>query len=186
MTELLDELVPVDDRPGDWDDVLRRARRFPRRRLVAAVAIAAAALAAAPAIGVLLRHDAGPELPAQADRSRVVLLVAPGTQRVIAKIAPWRGHPGMCFAATIGRAACVDKGTAFIGLNAGYTFDRRVVAGDAVKLSGKRLPLAFRRFPRLGVTFFYARNAPLRLLIRVELRDAAGTVTHTLTNRPRR
>jgi hypothetical protein len=186
MIDALDELVPVDDRAGDWDDVLRRARRSPRRRLVVAVAIAAAALAAAPAIGVLLRHDAGPELPVQADRSRVALLIAPGSQRVIAKVAPWRGHAGMCFAATIGRAACVDKGTAFVGLNAGYTFDSRVVAGDAIKLSGKRLPLMFRRYPRLGATFFYAKKGPLRLLVRVELRDAAGRVLHTLTNRPRR
>jgi hypothetical protein len=183
--ELLDELVPRDTRPADWQDVLRRARPArPRARIVAALAVAIAALAGAPALAVLLRADNGPALPAQADRSRVYILRAPGTQRVAVKVAPWRGHDGICFAAVIGRRACASTGTAFVGLNAGYTFDRTVVAGTAIKPgSGRREPLDLLPLRKLGVTFFFAKSGALRLLWRVELRDAAGKVVHTLTNR---
>jgi len=186
--ELLDELVPRDERPADWDDVLRRAgRRRPKMRLVAVAAVVLAALAVAPALAVLLRHDGGPALPAQADRSRVVLIRAPGSQRVAVKVAPWRGHDGICFAAVVGRKGCVRSGTAFVGLDAGYTFDRRVVAGTAIQPhSGRRDQLLLLPLRKLGVTFFFSEHRPLRLLWRVELRDAAGHVRHTLTNRPRR
>jgi hypothetical protein len=186
--ELLDELVPRDERPADWDDVLRRAgHRRSRRRVAVVVVVAAAALLVAPALAVLLRNDRGPQLPAAADRSRVAVVVVPGTGRVVAKLAPWRGHSGVCFAALVGRSGCVASGSAFMSLNTGYTFDRRVVSGNAVRLnSGKRVPLTLGRFPKLGVTVFYARHDALRLLWRVELRDAAGHVLHTIRNRPRR
>jgi hypothetical protein len=185
---MLDEVVARDDRPADWDDVLRRTRRRrPRSRVAIAVVVVAAALLVAPALAVLLRSDRGPQLPAQADRSRVAVVVVPQTGRVVAKLAPWRDHAGVCFAATIGRSGCTTSGSAFMSLNAGYTFDRRVVSGAAVRLnSGKRVPLTLRRFPTLGVTVFYARHDALRLLWRVELRDAAGHVLHTIRNRPKR
>ena len=187
--QLLDELVPYDERPADWDDVLRRAAgrgRARRHFVIAAVAIAAALLVA-PALAVLLRSERGPQLPAAADRSRVTVLIAPQTGRMLVKMAPWRGHDGMCFAALIGRSGCVARGSAFMSLNAGYTFDPRVVSGTAVRLqSGKRVPLTLSRFPKLGVTVFYAQHDAVRLLARVELRDAAGHVLHTIRNRPRR
>lgn len=186
--QLLEELVPNDERPADWDDVLRRAgRRRPRRRLAVAVVAVGATLLVAPALAVLLRHDRGPQLPDAADRSRVSVIVMPGTGRVLAKLAPWRNHDGICFAAILGRSGCASSGSAFMSLNAGYTFDRRVVSGTAVRLgSGRRMPLALTRFPKLGVSVFYARRDALRLLWRVELRDAAGHVLHTIRNRPKR
>jgi len=186
--QLLDELVPRDERPADWDDVLRRAGRGRgRRRFAIAVVVAAAALLVAPALAVLLRSDRGPQLPAAADRSRVTVLIVPQTGRMLAKLAPWRGHEGMCFAAVIGRSACVARGSAFMSLNSGYTFDPRVVSGTAVRpRSGTRVPLTLSRIPKLGVTVFYARHDALRLLFRVELKDAAGSVLHTIRNRPAR
>jgi hypothetical protein len=185
---LLDELVPRDERPADWDDVLRRAvRRRPRRRVALTVAVAAAALLVAPALAVLLRSDRGPQLPAAADRSRVAVVMEPRTGRMLVKLAPWRDHDGFCFAALLGRSGCAASGSAFLSLNTGYTFDRRVVSGDAVRLdSGKRVPLTLSHFHKLGVTLFYGRRDALRLLWRVELRDAAGHVLHTIRNRPRR
>jgi hypothetical protein len=185
--QLLDELVPRDARPPDWEDVVRRAeRRRPRRRVAIAVAVAVAALLVAPALAVLLRSDHGPQLPAAADRSRVAVVVVPQTRRVVVKLAPWRDHAGFCFAALVGRSGCAASGSAFMSLNTGYTFDRRVTSGNAVRLdSGKHVPLTLSRFPKLGVTVFYARHEALRLLWRVELRDAAGHVLHTIRNRPR-
>jgi hypothetical protein len=187
--QLLEELVPRDERPADWDDVVRRAggRRRPRRRLAIALVAAAAVLLVAPALAVLLRTDRGPRLPAAADRSQVSVVVMPGRGRVLAKLAPWRGHDGICFAAIVGRSACAASGSAFMSLNTGYTFDDRVTSGIAVRPgSGARIPLALERFPKLGVTVFYARRGALRLLWRVELRDAAGRVLHTIRNAPKR
>ena len=186
--EVLEELVPRDERPGDWDDVLRRARpRRPRHRLAVALVAATAALLVAPALAVLLRDDRGPQLPAAADRSRVSVVLAPRSGRVLAKLAPWRGHAGICFAAVVGRRGCASSGSAFMSLIGGYTFDRRVVSATAVRPgSGRRIQLALTRFPRLGVTVFSARSGALRLLWRVELRDAAGHVLHAIRNRPKR
>jgi hypothetical protein len=185
---VLDALIPRDERPADWDDVLRRAgRRRPRHRLAIALVVAGAALLVAPALAVLLRSDRGPQLPAAADRSRVAVVVVPPTGRVVAKLAPWRDHPGFCFAALVGRSGCASSGSAFMSLTTGYTFDHRVVSGSAVRLdSRKRVRLTLRRFPGLGVTVFFAQREALRLLWRVELRDAAGRVLHTIRNRPRR
>jgi hypothetical protein len=49
MIELEELVAPFDHEPGDWDDVLRRARRGrrPRPRLVLGAAVAAAALVTA-------------------------------------------------------------------------------------------------------------------------------------------
>jgi hypothetical protein len=180
--ELLDQLVTRDERPGDWDDVLRRARRTRASpRALAAAVVIVAAVAVTPAVAVLLTRDRGPQLPSGADRSRVAVVLDPATGRLVAKVAPWQGHRGICFAVLVGRSACVDRGTGLASLTTGYTFDRRVTAGTATMPGkGRRVPLVLSRFPKLGVTFFYARGKALRLLFRVELRGADGRVLHTL------
>ena len=58
--ELLDQLVTRDERPGDWDDVLRRARRTRASpRALAAAVVIVAAVAVTPAVAVLLTRDRG-------------------------------------------------------------------------------------------------------------------------------
>ena len=183
MNELLDELVPRDERPADWDDVLRRARlqRSTPRRLVFVAAFAAAALIVGTSVAALLSGGRGPQLPAAADRSRVAAVLDPRSGKLLVKVAPWKNHPGVCFAALVGRSACVDRGTALASLALGYTFDERVVAGSAIAPhSGKRSPLVVSHWRNLGVVFFYSRAKPLRLMLRVELRDKNGNVLHTL------
>jgi hypothetical protein len=194
MNEWLEQLVPRREERGDWDDVLRRARRFPRRRLVLAVAFAFAALAGGPALGVMLTRDRGPQLPAEADRSRVTVLIQPLTGRILLKAAPWKNHDGFCYAAFFAfsgkQAGCVaqtPRGAAFLSALAGYTFDGRVVSARATLFSGTRTSILVKRLRGLGVTFFYARGRlPVlaRLLWRVELRDAGGHTLRTLRYHP--
>jgi len=184
--ELLDELVPVFDDPDEWEDVLRRARRrrLPRRRLVLAGAVAVAAFVVGPALGVLLTRDAGPRLPAQADRRNVSVILQPGTGRVLLEAAPWRGHDGFCYLALWLRAGCVPRkarGTVVLAPPVvGWTFERRVVSGTATTAAGKQVPLTVHRFGgRIDVTFFLVYRRLPRLLREVTLRDAAGrTVAH--------
>lgn len=188
MNEVLESYVPLREETADWDDVLRRARRFPRRRVVFAVAIAVAALAGGPALGVMLTRDRGPQLPAEADTSNVAVLVQPVTRKVLLKAAPWSGHEGFCYATSLAlgsekKAACIARkpqGAALISPLAGYTFDSRVVSARTVLLSGKRMPILVRHMPKLGVTFFYARGRLPILLARVELLDAGGQTLRTV------
>jgi hypothetical protein len=191
MNEWLEQLVPRHEERGDWDDVLRRAQRFPRRRLVLVAAFAVAALAGGPALGVMLTRDRGPQLPAEADRSRVAVLIQPVSGRMLLQAAPWKNHDGFCYAASFAfsgrQAGCVarmPRGAAFLSPLAGYTFDRRVVSARAALVSGKRSSILVRRLPGLGVTFFYARSRIPMLLWRVELRDAGGRVLKTVRNHP--
>jgi hypothetical protein len=179
MNEWLEQLVPRQDEHGDWNDVLRRARRrrLPRRRLVLVAAVLGAALAGAPALGVLLTRDTSPRLPREADRSNVVAIVEPLTGRVLVQAAPWKGHDGICYLILWTRAGCAERGTTVLTSPlAGYTFDRRVVSGTAVTLSGRTIPLIVRHFPTLHVTFFLSRGRMPKLLREATLRDSAGRV----------
>ena len=177
MNELLEELVPPIHGDGDWNDVLRRARPRPRRRLVFVVAFAVAALVVAPALGVLLTRDGGPRLPPEADRSNVVVVVQPLTGRIVVQAAPWKGHDGICYLLLGMRAGCAPRGTVvFTPAFVGFTFDRRVVSGTGVTLAGKRVPLVVRHFEKLGATFFFTRGRLPRLLREATLLAANGKV----------
>jgi hypothetical protein len=177
MNEWLEELVPRGDEQGNWDDVLRRARPLPRRRLVFVVAVAVAALVVAPALGVLLTRDGGPRLPREADRSNVVVIVQPLSGRIVVQAAPWKGHDGICYLLLGMRAGCAPRGTVvFTPAFVGFTFDRRVVSGTGVTLAGKRVPLVVRHFEKLGVTFFFTRGRLPRLLREATLLAANGKV----------
>jgi hypothetical protein len=187
MNGLLEAYVPRhEEHGGDWDDVLRRARRGrPRRRLVLVAALVGAALAVGPALGFLLTRDVGPRLPREADRSKVVVITEPHTGRVLVQAAPWKGHDGICYVLLWMRAGCAPRRMAlFISPLAGYTFNPHVVSGSAVTLSGKRVPLIVRRFKQLGVTFFLARGRLPRLLREATLYDADGKVVKRLLLKP--
>lgn len=178
-SQLLETLVPRFDEPGDWSDVLRRAQRSrPRRRFVLVAAVVVAALVVGPALGVLLTRDTKPRLPAGADHRNIVVVVQPSTGRIIIQAAPWKGHDGICYVMLFLRAGCAARtphGTVVLTPPlAGYTFDERVVAGTAVTLAGKRVPLVVNRFPKLRVTFFYSRGRLPRLFRSATLTDSAG------------
>jgi hypothetical protein len=181
VNETLEELVAPFDEPADWDDVLRRARRRrPGRSVVAAIVVALAAVAVAPTIAGLLRHD-GVGLPAEADRSNVAVVLAPLNRKVILEAAPWKGHDGFCYEVMHLRAGCVPRKT-FGALVLkpplfGWTFDDRVRSGVATLLGGRRVPLTVKHFGgRMDVTLFFVRGrVPIpRLLKSVVLRDADG------------
>jgi hypothetical protein len=181
MTELLDELVPPFDAAGDWDDVLRRAGRRSRRPvLLAAAVFAVAAVVVGPALGVLLTRHTTPHLPKEADTKNVVVMVQPLTGRILVQAAPWKGHDGICYVMLFKRAACVPRtarGTEVVTPPvAGYTFDSRVVAGTAVTLAGKHVPLRVAHFPKLGVTFFVPRGRLPAFFAHATLTDASGKV----------
>ena len=191
MNEWLEQLVPRPEERGDWDDVRRRARRLPRRRLVLVAAFAVAALAGGPALGVMLTRDRGPQLPPEADRSRVAVLIQPVSGRILLKAAPWKSHDGFCYAAFFAfsgrQAGCVagtPRGAAFLSPLAGYTFDSRVVSARATLVSGRHASILVRRLPGLGVTFFYSRSRLPMLLSRVDLRDAGARTLKTLRFHP--
>jgi len=177
----LDTLVPIDDAPADWEDVLRRARRGrrPRRRYVVALAVVVAALAGAPALAVMLR-DRGIHLPAEADRNNVAVIMQPHTGKVLLEAAPWKGHSGFCYVVLRMRAGCVPRTASGAMLLEprvfGGTFNRRVVSGTATTFGGKQLRLTVVRFKKLDVTLFLVRDRLPRMLRSVELRDAAGKV----------
>lgn len=181
MNETLEALVPPFDEPGDWNDVLRRARvRRAPRRLVLAVAVLAAVLAVGPALGVLLTRHSTPRLPAAADKRNVVVIVQPLTGRILVQAAPWKGHDGICYVLLRKRAGCAPRtlhGAAVVTPPiAGYTFDERVVSGAAVTLTGKSVPLEVEHFPKLRVTFFLRRGRLPGFFREATLRDAGGRV----------
>ena len=182
MDELLERQVPRFDGPGDWSDVLERARRRrrPRGRLLVAAAAALAVLVVAPALAVVLR-DGGVQLPGEADRSNVVLIMQPLTGRVLLEAAPWKGHDGFCYLVLRVRAGCVPHKARGTGLVFpplfGWSFDARVRSGTATTLGGKHLPLTARHFGgKIDATFFLIRDRLPRLLREVVLRDAQGQV----------
>jgi hypothetical protein len=182
MDDVLEHLVPRNDEPADWDDVLRRAkqRRRPRRRLLAVAAVMLAALIVAPALAVMLR-DRGLHLPSEADRSNVVVILQPLTGRVLLQAAPWRGHQGFCYVVLQLRAGCVahkSRGTTLLYPPIfGWTFDPSVRTGTATGLGGKHFPLTVQHFGgRIDATFFLVRDRLPRLLRSVVLRDAQGRV----------
>jgi hypothetical protein len=182
-TQLLDELVRPFDEPADWDDVLRRAgtRRLPRRRLVLTAAVIVSALVVGPALGVLLTRDRGPQLPAGADRSGIAVVLSPVTRRVLLEVAPWKGHDGFCYLVVPVRAGCVPRAHNTVVLKPplfGWSFDKRIVSGEATTLSGAHIPLTVTHFGgRIDATFFLARSRLVpRLLRTVTLRDARGRV----------
>jgi hypothetical protein len=182
MDELLDRQVPRFDEPGDWGDVLRRARqhRRPRGRLLAVAVTVLAALIVAPALAVLLR-DSGVQLPSAADRSNVVIIMQPTTGRVLLEAAPWKGHDGFCYLVLRVRAGCVPhkaRGTVVLTPPLfGWTFDPRVRAGTATTFGGKHVPLTVQHFGgRIDATIFLVRDRLPRLLREVVLRDAQGRV----------
>ena len=182
MEELLDRHVPRFDGPGDWNDVLKRARRHrrPRGRLLVVAVAALAALVVAPALAVLLR-DRGTQFPSGADRSNVVVIMQPLTGRVLLEAAPWKGHNGFCYLVLRVRAGCVPHKARGTGLLFpplfGWSFDPRVRSGTATTLGGKDLPLTVRRFGgKIDAAFFLIRDRLPRLLREVVLRDAQGRV----------
>ena len=181
MNEMLERLVPRFDEPGDWGDVLRRARgRRAPRRLVLVAAVVGAALVVGPALGVLLTRHSTPRLPAEADKRNVVVIAQPFTGHILIEAAPWKGHDGICYVLLFKRAGCVPRtphGAVVVTPPiAGYTFDDRVVSGTAVTLTGKRVPLQVEHFPKLRVTFFLRRGRLPGLFKEATLRDADGYV----------
>jgi hypothetical protein len=59
----------------------------------------------------------------------------------------------------------------------GWSFDRRIVSGEATTLSGAHVPLTVTHFGgRIDATFFLVRGRLPRLLRSVTLRDARGRV----------
>jgi hypothetical protein len=181
-TQLLDQLVGRFDEPADWEDVLRRAgaRRFPRRRLALTVAVVVAALVVGPALGVLLTRGRSLGLPAGADRSRIAVVLAPVTRRVILEVAPWKAHDGFCYLVLRVRAGCVPRSRQTVVLKPplfGWTFDPRVVSGEATTFDGTHIRLAVTHFGgRIDATFFLVRDRLPRFLRSVTLRDARGNV----------
>ena len=182
MDELLDRQVPRFDEPGDWHDVLARARRHrrPRARLLVAAAAALAVLVVAPALAVVLR-DRGVDLPSEADRSNVVVILQPKTGRVLLEAAPWKGHDGFCYLVLRVRAGCVSRkarGTVLLTPPLfGWSFDPRVRTGIATTFGGKHIPLTVQHFGgKVDATFFLIRDRLPRHLREVVLRDAQGRV----------
>jgi len=186
--QLLDELVGRFEEPADWDDVLRRAgaRRLPRRRLVLTAAVVVAALAVGPALGVLLTRDRGPRLPSGADRSRIAVVLSPVTRRVLLEVAPWKGHDGFCYLVVPVRAGCVPRAHNTVVFKPplfGWSFDKRIVSGQATTLSGAHVPLTVKHFGgRIDATFFLARSRFVQRLLHIEtFRDDRGRVVVRLS-----
>jgi hypothetical protein len=184
--QLLDELVPPFDEPGDWDDVLRRARRRrPRARVLVAIALAVAAFGVGPALAFeLLQHDPV-KLPAVADRNNIAVIIQPRTGRILLEIAPWKGHNGFCYALLGVRAGCVPhktRGTvAMWPPLLGWSFDRRVRSGTATTRLGKTVKLTVSHFGgRIDATVFFRRSLVPPVLKAVTLRDANGAVVTRL------
>jgi hypothetical protein len=186
MDDVLDRHMPRIEEPGDWNDVLRRAKqhRRPRRRLLVVAAAVVAAFVVAPALAVMLRDD-GAHLPSSADRNNVVVILQPTTGRMLIEVAPWKSHDGFCYLVLQLRAGCVPhkaRGTVMTWPPLfGWSFDSRVRTGTAATMAGKHVPLMVQHFGgRVDVTLFLIRDRLPRLLRGVVLRDAAGNVVARL------
>jgi hypothetical protein len=187
MNDVLEAYVPLREETPDWDDVLRRARPFPRRRVVVAVALAVAALGGGPALGVMLTREHAPKLPAEADRSNVVVITQALTGKVLIQAAPWKGHEGgICYVILWMRSGCAPRGAA-VNVTpplAGFMFGHRIASGTGVTVAGKHVPLTVRYFPKLDVAFFLTRGRLPHLLREATLYDANGKVVKRLRLKP--
>jgi hypothetical protein len=177
--EVLADYVPLRSETPEWEDVLRRARRRRSPRFLVAVAVAIAVFGGAPALAVVLLHDGKPGLPSGADRSNVVVILRPGTGRIVLEVAPWKEHDGFCYFAYFSRSGCVPRSHQTVVTAPplfGWTFDPRVATATATTFGGKHVQLVVRRFGgRVNAAFFFAgrRYALLRNIV---LRDRDGRV----------
>jgi hypothetical protein len=177
--EALDEYVPLRAETPAWEDVLRRAGRRRSPRLFAALAVAVAVFGGAPALAVVLLHDAKPGLPSGADRSNVAIILQPKTGRILLEVAPWKGQDGFCYFAYFARAGCVPRSKQTVVTAPpvfGWSFDPRIVSATAKTFGGKHVRLTVRHFRgRINTTFFFAPR-PFALLRDIALRDRDGKV----------
>jgi hypothetical protein len=178
--EALEEYVPLHAETPAWEDVLRRARRGRSPRLLVAVAVVLAVFGGAPALAVVLLHDAKPGLPSGADRSNVAILLQPKTGRVLLEVAPWKGHDGFCYFAYFARSGCVPRSKQTVVTAPplfGWTFNPRVVTATATTFGGKHVRLTVRHFGgRINATFFFSSTRYAPLLRNIALRDREGIV----------
>jgi hypothetical protein len=87
------------------------------------------------------------QLPRGADLANVAVVLQPQTGKMLLKVAPWKGHDGICYVAVQKLAGCMrDRGqtVAFGPPPLVLTFDPRVVAAAHGRVE---------RFRRLGVGF---------------------------------
>lgn len=148
-----------------WHDVLQRARRGRTRRLAVALAVSVLTIGAGSAVAVVLTRPAYATLPPQAVQARSMVILEPASGRILLEIAPWRGHPGVCYVALRRIAGCMRTahrhGTVFLTPpRVLITFDSRAVA-----VAGRRVHLY--RFPRYRVAF----ALPPRGVCNVQLLD---------------
>jgi len=178
--EALDEYVALQTETPAWEDVLRRARTRRSPRFLVAAAVALAVFGGAPALAVVLLHDAKPGLPSGADRSNVAIMLQPKTGRVLLEVAPWKGHDGFCYFAYFARSGCVPHSKQTVVTAPplfGWTFDARVVAATATTFAGKHVRLTVRHFRgRINATFFFSSTRFAPLLRNIALRDRDGNV----------
>ena len=132
-----------------WQDVLRRARRGRTKRLTVAVVACAVMLSGGSALAVLLTRPAYATLPAAADQAKSMVVLEPSSGRILLQVAPWRGHPGVCYVALRRLAGCTRTagrhGTVFFNPpRVLMIFDARVVRATGTRLY---------RFPQYQVAF---------------------------------
>jgi hypothetical protein len=174
-------VAPFRGEPEAWEDVLRRARsrrRLPRRRIVVGLLAAVAVLGAAPALAVLLLSRP-PRLPDGADRAQIEVALDPQSGRILAQVAPWRGHDGICYFVPSVRAGCVrrtPRSTVILSSPPmGFTFYSRIVSARVLLVGGGWRRIVLHWFgPPLDVAFFFPpRLGDVRVL---QLRDRHGRV----------
>lgn len=112
MIDSLETYVPpFAGEPGDWEDVLRRARRRgPSRRVLAVAAAVAVLLGAAPALAVLVLRSPGPQLPRDRIAGVVKTALDPRTGVVLLEAGRWKKHDGVCYLVPHVRAGCLARG----------------------------------------------------------------------------
>ena len=176
----------IEELDAGWNDVLQRAQRRPRPRLVVALAVGTAALVGGgSAAGVLLARSPAPKLPKAADRSNVAVVLDPVTGRVVVQAARWKRHDGVCYLFPGYSSGCSTRSKHGAMYNAtpptGFTFDARVASVTAVVEGGQVAHLRLHTIPRLGVTFFTAPRFIRGTARSFTLRDAAGHVIFRTT-----